>query len=246
MKKLKFLQRFFMLLFVGFAMCAVQACGDDEEDEPIQDPNEEEVVKPDDGEEEDEPSDKPTDTMEAVDLGLSVKWASCNVGAISPEEYGDYFAWGDTKPKSSYDFDNSTTYGFTKSELEARGIIDEDGNLTAVYDAATVNWGKVWRMPTMDEIVELLDKCTWEWITYKNVNGRLVTGPNGNSIFLPATGCQIGTDLLSAGSYGHYWSAMLDNSINCAFVLYFTSDRYDWHSGFRDYGYAVRPVLDER
>lgn len=181
--------------------------------------------------------------FEAVDLGLSVKWASCNVGATSPEEYGDYFAWGETETKSSYTSDNSLTYGLSTTELESRGIVGSDGNLTAAYDAATVNCGSDWRMPTLDEIKELVDKCTWSWTTQNGVNGRKVTGPSGNSIFLPAAGYLNDTSLNSAGFNGYYWSATLDSYGYHAYGLLFYSGYHDW-DGPRPFGFAVRPVSE--
>lgn len=183
-------------------------------------------------------------SYDAVDLGLSVKWASCNVGAESPEEYGDYFAWGETETKSSYTSDNSVTYGLSISELESRGIIGSDGNLTAAYDAATANWGDGWRMPTLDEIKELLNNCTWNWTTLNGVNGRLVTGPNGNSIFLPAAGCRYDSSLYDAGSYGYYWSATPHSHGYYAYDLYFYSGYCYWDFNGRCYGRAVRPVSE--
>ncbi len=184
-------------------------------------------------------------SYEAVDLGLSVKWASCNVGATSPEEYGDYFAWGETTTKSSYSSSNSITYGLSTSELVSRGIIGADGNLTAEYDAATANWGSDWRMPTLDEMKALIDECTWEWTSVNGVNGRKVTGPNGNFIFLPAAGFRYGTSLYSAGDYGYYWSATPYSYGDSAYNLGFRSGYYYWYNyGHRDYGQAVRPVSE--
>lgn len=116
---------------------------------------------------------------EWVDLGLSVKWATCNVGASSPTEYGNYYAWGEITPKSEYRVTNSVTYG------KCLNCISGD----ATYDAARANWGAPWRMPTAEEIDELVDKCIWEWTTLDGVAGCKVTSPvNGNSIFLPAAG----------------------------------------------------------
>jgi hypothetical protein len=207
--------------------------------------------KPSDGTTDDGVGDTPEDGTsaivvgEAVDLGLSVKWASCNVGAESPEGYGDYFAWGETSPKSSYSSSNSVTYGLSISTLESRGIIGSDGNLTAAYDAATANWGGNWRMPTLDEMQELINNCTWEWTSVNGVNGRLVTGPNGNSIFLPAAGFRDDTSLIHAGSNGLYWSATPDSISMYAYYLYFTWGRYVWDLGRRYYGCAVRPVSDK-
>lgn len=181
----------------------------------------------------------------AVDLGLSVYWASCNVGADSPEEYGDYFAWGETKPKSSYSSDNSVTYGLSISTLESRGIIDANGNLTAEYDAATANWSSAWRMPTLTEMKELYNNCTWEWTTQNGVYGRKVTGPNGNSIFLPAAGYRDSASLNFAGSDGRCWSATPGSGSDDACYLYFYSDNYYWYYNGRYYGHTVRPVSDK-
>lgn len=185
---------------------------------------------------------------DAIDLGLSVKWASCNVGAESPEEYGDYFAWGETSPKSDYGESNSVTYSLSFSELESRGILGSDGNLTAAYDAATANWGGTWRMPTLDEMKELVNECTWEFTAMNGVGGCKVTGSNGNSIFLPAAGYRLGTSLNVAGSNGCYWSATPYSSSSAAassagaYYLGFNSYYSDWLGYVRSYGQTVRPV----
>ena len=185
---------------------------------------------------------------EYVDLGLSVKWATMNVGATSPEDYGGYYAWGETSPKSSYDSDNSVTDGLSYSELKSRGIIGSDGNLTAEYDAARANWGGSWRMPTLDELKELLNKCTWNWTTQNGVNGYKVTGPNDNSIFVPAAGYRYGTSLYDAGSHGYYWSSTpYERYSDLAYYLYFLSYNYDWgdwYGSYRFLGRSVRPVLE--
>lgn len=184
-------------------------------------------------------------SYEAIDLGLSVKWSSFNVGACSPEEYGDYFAWGETSPKSSYYQSNSITCGLSIEELESRGIIDSDGQLTAAYDAATANWGESWRMPTKAEQDELRTNCTWTWTAQNGVNGYKVTGPNGNSIFLPAAGYCYDTSLGSAaGSYGLYWSATPDSGSSYAYYLYYGSDFCDWYYFYRYCGRTVRPVSE--
>ena len=181
-------------------------------------------------------------SAQAVELGLSVKWASCNVGAKSPEEYGSYFAWGETSSKSSYYENNSVTYGLSFSELESRGIINSDGNLTAEYDAATVNLGSVWRIPTHEEVKELLTNCTWKWVTVNGVKGCKVIGPNGNFIFLPAAGYYKGTSFIESGSCGDYWSATPydDDSFTC--FLFFSSVNNEWYGYCRYYGLTVRPV----
>ena len=171
-----------------------------------------------------------------VDLGLSVKWASCNVGALFPEDYGNYYAWGETEPKEEYTRENSLTYGLDISELQAQGYIDSEGNLTPSHDAATANLGGCWRMPTSEEWQELVDNCTWTWTGY----GYKVTGPNGNHIFLPAAGYRYGSSLHGAG---FYWSSTPDESIY-AYYLYFSSGGQYVGWSDRDYGLSVRPVSD--
>ena len=198
---------------------------------------------------EDEPVTPPATApagVEAVDLGLSVKWASCNIGAESPEEYGDHFAWGETTTKSDYSSSSSVTYGLSLSELESRGIIGSDGNLTVERDAATASWGGSWRMPTLDEMKELLDNCTWEWTVQKGVNGRKVTGPNGNSIFLPAAGYRENTSFYSVESGGFYWSTVpYEDYSEYAHCLYFYSDYFGWNAPYnRFYGRTIRPVSE--
>ena len=170
---------------------------------------------------------------EAIDLGLSVKWASCNVGANAPEEYGDYFAWGEISPKRSYSDSNSLTYGKAMSDIS--------GN--AQYDAARANWGGNWRMPTRAEQDELRNECTWEWTTLNGVNGYRVTGPNANSIFLPAAGFRYGTSL-HCGEAGYYWSSTPRESYIRTYTryLFFSSNSYGWYNAYRYYGQSVRPV----
>ena len=179
---------------------------------------------------------------EYVDLGLSVKWATCNVGATSPEEYGDYYAWGETSTKETYVGDKCPTYGF-KSELQSQGYIDSEGNLTSQYDAATANWGGDWRMPTVAELRELHDNCIWTWTTQNGVNGYNVKGPNGNSIFLPAAGYRRGSSLYHAGSFGNFWGSTPDD-YNIAYGLYFSSDDRYMSRSNRSRGLSVRPVLE--
>ena len=183
---------------------------------------------------------------EYVDLGLSVKWATCNVGASKAEDYGDYFAWGETSVKETYDEDNCLTYELSYSELQAQGYIDSEGNLTAPYDAATFNWGGDWRMPTDDEMQELIDNCTWTWTTQNGVNGYNVEGPNGNSIFLPAAGYRHVSSLYYNGTAGHFWSSTSNESYGYyrAYSLLFTSGHQNMYNFGRDIGLSVRPVLE--
>ena len=185
----------------------------------------------------------PVNGREYVDLGLSVKWATCNVGATSPKGYGDYFAWGETTTKDNYSSSNCPTSGLSKSKLQSQGYIDSEGNLTSQYDAATANWGGSWRMPTRDELNELDTKCTWTWTTQNGVEGYKIKGPNGNSIFLPAAGYRNGSSLTNAGLDGYYWSStpFLNND---AYYLDFSSSNYYMYSNYRHLGRSVRPVLE--
>ena len=171
---------------------------------------------------------------EYVDLGLSVKWATCNIGAKRPSDYGNYYAWGETKTKPTYTEEDSKTSG--------KSIGDIAGNSS--YDTARANWGGTWRLPTKAEIQELVNKCTWTWTTQGSHNGYLVTGPNGKSIFLPATGYREYVSILD-GSRGFYSSSTPDesNSGN-AYRLYFYKDNYFLSSYHRYWGHSVRPVSE--
>lgn len=206
---------------------------------------------------------------EYVDLGLpsGLLWATCNVGADSPEDYGDYFAWGETEGyNSGKTYFNWSTYkwmqeGYSASDhitkyTYADGVTsgiwyDSNGNFIGDFkavlepadDAAHVNWGGSWRMPNYRELDELMKKCTWEFTTQNGVNGRKVTGPNGNSIFLPAAGGRDYSSLSYAGSRGYYWSSSLYTSYSIyAYDLYFNSDGVEWDSDTRFRGRPVRPV----
>ena len=166
-----------------------------------------------------------------VDLGLSVKWATCNVGASSPSDYGDYFAWGKTSAKSEYTEKSNETYG--------KDLGDIAGN--PAYDAVSANWGGSWRLPTKAEFEELKDNCTWT--TKKGHNGYWVQGPNGNSIFLPAAGWWSRTTLYYVGEKGAYWSSTPYN-YNGAWVLFF--NRSCWNVGWTFYRdkLLIRPVSE--
>ena len=172
---------------------------------------------------------------EYVDLGLSVKWATCNVGASSPEDYGNYYAWGETSTKSSYTEENSKTY--KKNYGDIAGI--------SSLDAARANWGSTWRLPTADEIDELIKKCKWKWTTMDWTNGYKVTSKvNGRSIFLPAAGFPGIFSLYDAGSCGYYWSSTpYTPNTYYACGLYFRSDDVSRsYSYYRHIGLSVRPV----
>ncbi len=171
-----------------------------------------------------------------VDLGLSVKWATCNVGASSPSAYGNYYAGGETTTKSEYTEGNCKTYN--------KNLSDIAGN--PQYDAARANWGSPWRMPTKKEMQELVDKCTWTWTTIDGHNGYKVTSKtNGNSIFLPAAGWRHGSSSLNVGELGLYWSSSpYESGTHSAYSLGFYGGyhRVDW--GNRYGGRSVRPVSE--
>lgn len=203
----------------------------------------------------------PFNGHEYVDLGLSVVWATCNVGANGPEENGNYFSWGETEPKSVYNWDsykwcsNGTWTGMTKYTIPDNRtdgiwysgsifIGDNKTVLEASDDAATANWGGSWRMPTKDELDELRKNCTWTWTTKNGVNGYNVEGPNGKSIFLPAAGYRNQSSILGVDD-GFYWSSTLrvDNSISIrAFSLSFTLDALFSGVWGRLNGAPIRPV----
>jgi hypothetical protein len=196
---------------------------------------------------------------EAIDLGLSVKWAACNLGATKPEEYGNYYAWGETTTKSEYTW-NTCKYGsnygaFTKYGFNHRvftkyctdsnyGTVDNKTTLEAADDAATQNWGANWRMPTISEWKELVEKCTWRWTTKNSVKGYEVKASNGNSIFLPAAGCRFIYESYDADSIGFYWSSSLGTGYpSYAQSVGFNSNNYDTYDYGRLCGLSVRPVL---
>ena len=198
-----------------------------------------------------------SDEHEYVDLGLpsGTKWATCNVGANSPEEYGDYFAWGETKPKSTYDWSTykwcngsskTMTKYCTRSDYGYNGFTDNLTELQPEDDAATANWGSGWQMPSLDQIKELLNSSytTTKWTQLNGVKGRMITSKsNGNSIFLPYAGGRRDGELYYAGNHGNYWSSSLYPSYDYdACYLYFGSDFWSWSGNYRSYGHSVRAV----
>lgn len=181
-----------------------------------------------------------------VDLGLSVKWATCNVGASSFTDYGDYFAWGETEPKEDYSW---KTYMWCNGSSETINKYGKSSDyvfvLESLDDAATVNWGEKWRMPTIAELQELENNCTWEWKIINGVNGYKITAKNNNWIFLPVAGYRGGTSGGGVGSGGGYWSSTVDESFSRhAYGLYFNSSRKGTRYNLRYYGHTVRPVSD--
>ncbi len=196
-----------------------------------------------------------TADVQAVDLGLSsgIKWASCNIGAEKPEDYGNYYAWGEVLPKENYSWstykytngsDSTLTKYCSNASYGNNDFTDNKTTLDLEDDAAYMNWGGNWRMPTSVDVDELLDNCTWTWTTQNDVNGYRVTSKtNSNSIFLPAAGYRNETSFYYVGSYGHYSSSSLNES----------DPDYEWCLGFyssdtyrgnlrRDCGFTVRPV----
>ena len=195
--------------------------------------------------------------MRAIDLGLSVKWANRNLGADTPEDYGDYYAWGETVPKDNYrwstyelcngsytkltKYNNSNSYGVVDNKTEFMDYDYED-------DAARQALGGKWRVPTDADWTELREQCTWTWVTNYNssgINGRLVKATNGNSIFLPAADVRYGTDLSNEGSYGHYWSSTRRTDIPYQAWSYDFDSNNLYVTGFDRYlGLSVRPVSE--
>ena len=175
--------------------------------------------------------------IEYVDLGLSVKWAPFNIGATSPTECGDYFAWGEIETKTEYTEANSLTHG----------IYMEDIGGNPQYDAARAIWGSTWRLPSREEIEEIVAECTWEWTSVDGMNGCKITGPNGNHIFVPAAGCYIGAELKMLGQNGMYHSyKMCGDYVNFSYGFHFGegSDNYQLDWLYRAYGRSIRPVTE--
>ena len=202
-----------------------------------------------------------------VDLGLSsgTLWATCNVGAENPEEYGDYFAWGETEAKVSYMWE---TYKYMADNMNSLEGINKytfaDGRTTGVWydsagnfigdnktvldledDAANVNWGGNWRMPTTAEQQELMNNCTWIWGTKNGVDGYIITGSNGKTIFLPVPGYCYDTNIVNKGNSGYYWSSTLYNRESYyAYGMYLYNERAIWGCYNRAFGLSIRPVLN--
>ena len=183
----------------------------------------------------------------AIDLGLKsgVKWSCCNVGATSPEQYGNYYAWGETQPKDAYDWQ---TYQYGKS----RGSVTNIGKDISgtQYDAATASWGSSWKMPVDTLISELIDSVTtgWinkEWKTVNGVRGLKFTSKNGAKIFLPAAAHRYGNEQGFVGTNGNYWSSTVDPIYaQDAACMHFSAatNKCVEGTGSRTYGYVIRPI----
>lgn len=173
-----------------------------------------------------------------ADLGLSVLWASYNVGAESAAQTGKYYAWGETTSKRDYSESNYRYY--VNDQYQSIGT-----NICGTkYDAARVLWGEGWRMPSLEEINELTSQCTWTWTTTDGVNGYRVTGPSGASIFLPAAGYNTGTEPTGVGQKGFYWCGTQSAKLlSAAHNINFTGYTGQWTAS-RAYGFSIRPVHD--
>ena len=179
---------------------------------------------------------------EWVDLGLSVKWATCNIGASSPEGYGDYYAWGVSLPGEVYTYKNHPLKD-----------IEMNYTLPSNYDTATNLWGANWRMPTVSEFEELMKKCKWTWVAINDINGYKVTGPNGESIFLPAAG-STAADYNQQQADGLYWSSsMRKQGMSEPPAEYYHNKHLEFRKGKRTVAYghgpqvamSIRPVLNK-
>lgn len=172
-----------------------------------------------------------------VDLGLSVLWAACNIGANRPEDCGEYYSWGETATKVSYIENKCSTWNVAMANITG----------DSKYDVAAKIWGNGWRTPSKTEIEELINNTTSEWIVSNYVPGLKVTSKrNGNSIFFPACGYRIGNGIPTTGSYGGYWSATPDDSENkFAFSIIITPESglgYNWYGRYA--GFCIRPIRD--
>ena len=235
-----FLQIMFFLL-IGFFILTFQACssGDDEEDDEKE--NVTQTLLPNGNYE--------INGHEAVDLGLSVKWATCNVGASTPESIGGYYAWGETFTKDSYTWDNYTWLDAINGKFIKYG--EWYCVLKSSDDVATVKWGKGWRMPTKEEIDEFVTSCTKTAVHGKvYIDGKYrtrtigynIVGPSGKSIYLPCSGYYVDTELKSTTSGAYFWSSSGDSDDNARMYDSFWSNCA--HTHFKNSGLPIRPVAD--
>ena len=196
--------------------------------------------------------DVPQDVdMGTVVNGRRINWATFNIGASSPEEYGLYYAWGETEPKSdcswnTYKWCNGTYESLTKYNTKASyGTVDNTTELVPEDDVAHVMFGGQWRIPTDADWKALLEQCTWVWTAQNGINGYLVTASNGNSIFLPAAGESGGPFVREEGSQGYYWSLSLNTfEPDCAWCVWLKPEEVKRVYSLRYNGLSIRPVLD--
>ena len=176
-----------------------------------------------------------------IDLGLpsGTKWACCNVGADTPEAYGGYYAWGETKEKSTYSWSSYIHCDGTQQTCHYLG-----SNIAGTdYDVAHVKWGGSWVMPSRAQQYELISNCTYEWTTVNGVKGgKFTSNINGGSIFLPAAGYRNASGLYNAGTYGYYWSSTQNPSSTAAYGLYLNSSETDTYDDDLYFGQSVRPI----
>ncbi|MBD5268377.1 MAG: hypothetical protein HDS45_02090 [Bacteroides sp.] len=171
-----------------------------------------------------------------VDLGLSVNWAQCNIGAKIPSEQGFYYAWGERGVKQSYSQYNSETSNVKLSEISGN---DQ-------YDTATSQWKGHWRMPTSAEFQELKNNCQWRWKIRDGISGFEVIGPNGNSIFLPASGVMVGSELNDLNETGDYWtSSPQPNRNSYSYIFDFSKEEKSLVPVERHLGASIRPVINK-
>jgi hypothetical protein len=248
-------------------MIVFNACGGDEDDtQPVTNPKEDNTSQG--------GSDSggvPT-VVEAVDLGLSVKWANVNIGANSMEDFGDYYAWGEISTKSTYSKDNYQYYhtGYTdKDGIKIDSLYyDILGNETTIvikdkdyktfdianteYDVAHKKWGDKWRLPTYNEMNELHEKCSWKWASVNDFYGYKITGTNGNFIFLPVAGYGTKDGKKDSNKIGNYITSTLVEKQNSPdgiensyiYAIDFTSNEIYLGPHGRIWGFSVRPVCD--
>ena len=220
---MKTIQKLFFFLAISSIPAAFCACSEDE---------------PDSGKKEEPTPESPALSYEAVDLGLSVKWAAWNIGADSPEGLGGLYGWAD-----STGINHSTVFDEYPSATPPAHICGTE------YDIATRSWGKGWRMPTQAEMEELVDLCSWEWTEMNGVAGKQVTGPNGNSIFLPAAASRTGENISNqVGQRGCYWSGSFwaDDDKFAAYLYFYEKNQYGNRSQRRYIGHSVRAVYTEQ
>lgn len=186
------------------------------------------------------PSEPTVTSGDYVDLGLSVKWATCNIGATTPTEYGNYYSWGETSTKDTY---TKSTYAYYNTSTGTYTSIGEDISRTS-YDAATANLSQGWRMPTKAELSELINKCTLEWVQINGINGYKVTGTNGNSIFLPAADYYMSSYTSSSGTECWYLSSTEYNTGDAYIAWLRSTGEKSVTCGFKYCGYSIRPVYD--
>lgn len=223
MKKQSFLNVLMLALLCGLTL-SLSSCGDDKDEDILGPGGSSSISK-----------------YEAVDLGLSVKWATCNLGSSTPEGGGLRYAWGETELKDEYTRYN---YKFMKDgkltkycNSRTYGIYDQKTQLEIEDDAARANMGGKWRIPSYDEFVELKNKCVWGWTKLNDIEGFKVVGPNGNSIFLPVTG---------NNRMGHYWSSTATNAYesSSAYQLEFGPSAEALESTSKYSPLPIRPVTE--